>query len=85
MDHDDGPRQSFLFAAAAVMVPRSGRWADLDGDSILLMALKALKADVLGGRATCCDNEDEVQPIRLSFTVVFTLSSQRGKGEQTIN
>ena len=61
-------------AAAVVMVPRIGRRADLASNSFLL---KALKAGALGGRATCRDNDDEVQPLRL--LVPLSLHSPLGR------
>ena len=42
----------------------------------------ALMADAVEGRTTHRDNDGVVEPIRLPFAVVSTLSSWRGKGER---
>ena len=62
--------------------PHSGLWANHD-DTMALMALMALMADVLGGRTTRDEDEMVVQPIQLTFAVASTLSSRQGKEERT--
>ena len=55
MDHDNGPYQSFLFAAVADVVLYSYRRVDCM--TIQYCFGDIMLADTLCGRVTCCDNE----------------------------